>query len=139
MNTRAAITGVLLLALVPFRTSADDLARSYDKHVRPFLAQHCVGCHGGEMPKRNLDLPQLPVDFANLPIQKQWLTVLERIESGEMPPNSKPRPANEEIRAVAEWIRGKSAVAAALRRAAEGRVVQRRLNRVEYENTIRDL
>jgi mono/diheme cytochrome c family protein len=149
MNIRATITGVLLLAIVPCAAPADEPrqptpsadvpVQAYDDHVRPFLAQHCIGCHSGEKPKKNLDLEQLAADFANQPTQKRWLTVLERIESGEMPPKSKPRPTDDEIRNVAEWIRGKSAGAAALRRSAEGRVVQRRLNRVEYENTIRGL
>src|SRR5205085_4616415 len=42
-------------------------------------------------------------------------------------------------RALFDWIGGKVEATAAARRAAEGRVVLRRLNRIEYENTVRDL
>src|SRR5204863_8845092 len=49
----------------------------------------------------------------------------------------KPRPAGNDLQTLYDWI-GRQRDAAA-RRAAEGRVVLRRLNRVEYENTIRDL
>jgi len=55
-----------------------------------------------------------------------------------MPPKSKPRPAEQEVRALSGWISGRVQAAEAARR-AHGRVVLRRLNRVEYENTIRDL
>ncbi len=55
-----------------------------------------------------------------------------------MPPKSKPRPPEKDLRALTEWIGGR-AEAAAARRAAEGRTVLRRLNRVEYENTVREL
>lgn len=56
-----------------------------------------------------------------------------------MPPKAKPRPPAKEAQALADWISGRITVAEADRRAAQGRVVLRRLNRLEYENTIRDL
>ena len=52
-----------------------------------------------------------------------------------MPPKAKPRPSDEEQRAVFDWIGKKEAA----RRAREGRVVLRRLNRQEYTNTVGDL
>ena len=56
-----------------------------------------------------------------------------------MPPKAKPRPPEKDVRALADWIDAQAEAADAARRAAEGRVVLRRLNRVEYENTVRDL
>src|SRR5262245_35543249 len=114
-------------------------AQANDGLIRPILQQHCLACHSGEKPKANLDLNQLATDFADQAAQKQWLTVLRRIEAGEMPPKAKPRPAEAEVGTVSAWIRANVDAAAAARRATEGRVVQRRLNRTEYENTIRDL
>src|SRR5678815_5955937 len=63
----------------------------------------------------------------------------EKIETGEMPPKSKPRPTPEEKRAAVDWLTGLVLAEKAAHRAKEGRVVLRRLNRVEYENTLRDL
>src|SRR5262249_14358519 len=54
-------------------------------------------------------------------------------------PKSKPRPSPNEVQALADWITKGAAAAEADRRAAQGRVVLRRLNRVEYENTLSDL
>src|SRR5262249_33764154 len=47
-------------------------------------------------------------------------------------------PPEDEVRALADWIGARAEAAEAARR-AQGRVVLRRLNRVEYENTVRDL
>jgi mono/diheme cytochrome c family protein len=109
-----------------------------DHSVRAFLARHCLQCHGGKKPKGNLGLDRLAPDLADAANREVWLTVLKRVQAGEMPPKSKARPTRQEIRALADWITtGTDAALAA--RTAEGRVVLRRLNRVEYQNTMRDL
>src|SRR5438874_1902944 len=51
----------------------------------------------------------------------------------------KPRPSENDVSALAEWVHGRVAAAEAARNAAQGRVPLRRLNRAEYENTVRDL
>jgi mono/diheme cytochrome c family protein len=108
--------------------------RHFEEQVRPFLVRHCRECHAGQKPKGGFRLDDLTADF-NADAGGRWLAAEKRLRSGEMPPKSKPRPPEKETLAVADWIAGK----AAARRAAEGRVVLRRLNRVEYENTVRDL
>ncbi len=110
-----------------------------DDPVRPFLKQHCIACHGAEKPKGDLRLDTLVPDFSDAANRERWLTVLKRLQAGEMPPKAKPRPAEAEVRAVSDWINGRVDTADAARRAAQGRVVLRRLNRIEYENTVRDL
>ena len=69
-----------------------------------------------------------------------WEEVMNRINSGDMPPKGKPRPAPADVARVAEWITGQLAEAEARRQAAGGeRVALRRLTREEYANTVRDL
>ncbi len=113
-------------------------ARQYDEQVRPFLAQHCQACHGGEKPKGGFRLDRLTPEFDGKAAADRWLAVLKRVRAGEMPPKSKPRPPEKEVQALCDWISARMD-AKARRRAAEGRAVWRRLNRVEYENTVRDL
>jgi hypothetical protein len=114
--------------------------KAFEERIRPFLVRHCLGCHGGEKPKGKFRLDRLAPDFADEVSRQRWLTVLERVKAGEMPPESKPRPAAKDVQLLADWIRGKAAAAAAAAaRRTQGRVVLRRLNRVEYENTVRDL
>src|SRR5262249_55930961 len=78
-------------------------------------------------------------DLADRASRQRWLAVLEQLEAGAMPPSEKPRPPEKEVQALAGWIRGQVAAADDARRAAQGRVVLRRLNRVEDENTLRGL
>lgn len=91
-----------------------------------FLQRHCQECHGAEKPKGNFRIDKL---------EGRWQDVLEQVTSGAMPPKKKPRPTAKEVQALTSWINDKEAA----RRASQGRVVLRRLNRVEYENTVRDL
>jgi hypothetical protein len=56
-----------------------------------------------------------------------------------MPPQEKPRPPEQDVQLLSDWIGASARAAEAAERAAQGRVVLRRLNRVEYERTVRDL
>ena len=102
---------------------------AYDAQIRPILAKHCLECHSGEKPKGDLRLDKLPPGFGEPAAGKTWGKVLERIQAGEMPPEEKPRLADAESQQLGDWIAAGLAAAAAERRAREGRVVLRRLNR----------
>jgi hypothetical protein len=108
--------------------------------IWPVLVAHCYGCHSQETdkPKGDLRLDRLAADFADEASRQRWAAVLKRVQAGEMPPKGKPRLPEHEVQLLSEWIRARAAAAESARR-AEGRVVLRRLNRVEYENTVRDL
>jgi hypothetical protein len=107
--------------------------------TQPFFAQHCQGCHAGSKPKGDFRLESLSQDFADKENRQKWLKVAERLTAGTMPPKGRSRPAASEAKALTEWIDGMIATAATSRDALQGRVVMRRLNQVEYENTVRDL
>ncbi len=100
-----------------------------------FLDAHCVKCHSGEKPKGKWRVDELSADFADAKSRARWEKVLEQIESGEMPPKSKPRPPEKDARALIDWISMQITAVSG----KEGRVVLRRLNRTEYENTVNDL
>lgn len=137
----------LLMALARVTAAGDEsigppLALSdnqtYHKEIQPFLVRHCLECHGGEKPKGDFRLDRLAPDFADAANRARWLAVRKRVQVGEMPPKARPRPPAHAVRALSDWIDSRLAAEQAARR-AEGRVVLRRLNRVEYENTVRDL
>ncbi|MDX1944005.1 MAG: DUF1592 domain-containing protein [Pirellulaceae bacterium] len=141
MNGRGVISVVLLLGCARFAFAApvDDDARYFGDQIRTFLAKHCSECHSGEKPKGNLRLDNLTANFADAATRAHWAEAIARLKTGEMPPEDKPRPAAAEMAAVIDWLSPRVAAAEAAARAAQGRVVLRRLNRLEYENTIRDL
>jgi hypothetical protein len=68
-----------------------------------------------------------------------WDKIIEKIESGEMPPKGIPRPSQAQITGLTNFIHGEFDKADALVKPDPGRVTARRLNRNEYKNTIRDL
>ena len=137
------LAGVFAVAAPPLRgqgpSSPAAEAKRYAEQIRPFLMRHCLACHSGARPKGDFHLDKLTADFADRASRERWLAVRKRLEAGEMPPKGKPRPPAREVHALADWITGRAAAADVARRAKEGRVVLRRLNRVEYENTVRDL
>jgi mono/diheme cytochrome c family protein len=137
----ARVAWIALIAAIAWASATaqeSDIAKAYTTQIRPILARHCLECHGAAKPKGDLRLEQLTPDFAEEAGRQRWQAVLKRVRAGEMPPKAKPRPSDADIRALTEWIDGGVKAAEAARR-AEGRVVLRRLNRVEYENTLRDL
>lgn len=132
-----ALAGLRLGAAETPAASADG-PRSNDP-ARLLFAEHCQKCHSGTKPKGDFQIESLAQDFADRKNREQWLAVLEQLKTGNMPPKEKPRPPAAEIQAVVNWITARAGAAEIARRAAEGRVVLRRLNRAEYANTVRDL
>jgi hypothetical protein len=103
------------------------------------IDDYCANCHNDLDLKGSLDLTNLdyqPSDPANF---QTWVKVHDRLEAGEMPPKGKPRPAAARLTAfVADLASNLTGYERALA-AREGRSTERRLNRDEYENALRDL
>src|SRR5436190_2018267 len=97
-----AIWAQLLVAALS-RQEADP----FEQQVRPFLAKHCLECHGTEKPKGDFRIDRLSSDFAGDAVRERWLAVQERIASGAMPPKKQPRPPAKEIESVSAWITGR--------------------------------
>src|SRR5436190_24215172 len=103
-----------------------------------FLEKHCFECHDAEVKKGGLDLTALKFDPANSTNFSAWVLVHDSVSKGEMPPKKKPRPAPEELEAFTKFLASSLISTEQARIAKEGRATQRRLNRYEYENTLRD-
>ena len=131
-----AFGGFRMIAAEPL--AADD-GKSLGDPTKQLFVGHCQKCHSGTKPKGDFKIENLTPDFSDRKNREQWLTVLEQLKTGEMPPKDKPRPPAKEVQAAVNWISGRAGAAELARRATEGRVVLRRLNRAEYANTVRDL
>jgi mono/diheme cytochrome c family protein len=123
-----------IASTAPLLAAAD---QEFVEKVKPLLKQHCVECHGGAKPKADLALDQLTPDFAAN--AETWKGVLDRIADGSMPPKERPRPSADDQKTVVKWVAAGLANYQKQRAAADGRARLRRLNRVEYANTLRDL
>jgi hypothetical protein len=129
------------------RCAADDVAAgnaetapSFARDIAPLLQSHCVKCHGGKEPEAKLSLEAYR-ESAN--VQKDfvlWQKVLKMLVEREMPPDDAPQPTEAQRQAAARAIQAELAKFDCLdQRKRPGRVTIRRLNRAEYNNTIRDL
>lgn len=129
----------LSTANLTLRVGAEEpLAGDFQGQVQPLIDRYCLGCHQGPKPEGGHSFEQLSRDMTNDQARLRWHTVLRRLEAGEMPPADKPKPTAEETERLRGWIQNEIA-AADQQIEREGRAVLRRLNRVEFENTIRDL
>jgi len=119
--------------------AADAPAASFVASVKPLLQSHCIDCHGPDEAQAGLRLDLLKDDFRNQETAAKWIRIHDRIVAGEMPPKSSPRPPQAQIAAAATWLDRHLHAASLERQQKKGRVMLRRLNGVEYENTVRTL
>jgi mono/diheme cytochrome c family protein len=111
-----------------------------DSLVKSFFDQHCTNCHGEKKQKGDLRVDDLKVQLDSPKIMAHWEEIMNRINSGDMPPEDEPRPKPEEVAKVADWIADQLHEAETARQSSAGeRVAIHKLSREEYANTIRDL
>src|SRR5438552_14494220 len=138
-----ALTGAAgLFALTEFcpRASGAEIkaAAHFRKDIQPILKEYCYDCHGDGMDKGNVAFDEFKSDEELLGKRDLWWAVLKNLRAGIMPPAKKPRPPETEKRRLEDWIKYE-AFGLAAQDPDPGRGTIRRLNRVEYRNTIRDL
>lgn len=112
---------------------------SYDDEILPILEEHCFDCHGDGASKGGLSLDQWETPKDRLQDMESWKDIMKNVASKTMPPaKKKSQPSDEERKKIIEWIESE-----VFRFDPDnpdpGRVTIRRLNRTEYNNTIRDL
>jgi hypothetical protein len=134
-----SFSGIGPIRLLPIAHGQDAIATTKNELAQQFFAKHCHACHAGPEPKGDFNLKRLSFEFANKDDRDAWAAVLEQIEAGTMPPKDRPRPPARDVKKLIALINQRVAKAEKERRASQGRVVLRRLNRNEYENTVRDL
>ena len=110
-------------------------AATFEKDVRPLLTRYCYTCHGNGAKSGGVALDAYKTTDAVDKDLLTWQTVLERVRAREMPPDTaKMQPSDAERDAIGSWIETELG-----RHAAARPTLIRRLNRAEYNNTIRDL
>jgi hypothetical protein len=130
-----AVFGAVLCASV-----APAAAQDFQKDVVPFLEKYCYDCHDAELEKGHLNLEAFKDDSRFFRDQRVWREVVNQVTSGEMPPaKKKTRPSPAEIEARQSSVHKLLAAAIAKAKPDPGDVTIRRLNRAEYNQTIRDL
>jgi hypothetical protein len=121
--------------------------RHFDQRIRPILEKYCYSCHGPEKRKGDLDLAVFTTLSSAQEHQHVWTGVLERVQADEMPPEGAKQLEFGERQDLIEWSRRLQPKEVDCTKLASdrtvnfytGNVMSRRLNRDEYERTVRDL
>lgn len=108
----------------------------FDRVGKPFLENYCVDCHDGPDGEGGVDLSKFQSSKDVTDSLTLFGNVLRQVESGRMPPEGNSQPTTEEVSKLGDWLMNELANHP---RSEEEDSQIRRLNRTEYENTIRDL
>jgi mono/diheme cytochrome c family protein len=121
----------------------------FEKAVQPFFANNCYSCHNEERQTGDLSLEAFKTALSLRRDRATMKLILDKLNAGAMPPPKMPQPKPEEVTAVTQWLSHQLAQEPEKRAAPldaakplemnSGHVTARRLNRIEYDNTVRDL
>jgi hypothetical protein len=141
LSRRLLAAGAVSLALSGYATGPlpanQPLLESFRTDVRPVLEKYCFDCHAEGSSKGGVAFDELD-DASKIADHEIWLRALKNVRMGTMPPSDEAQPTEDEQASILKWIK-QQAFALDEQQPDPGRVVVRRLNRVEYRNTIRDL
>ncbi|MBD5779081.1 DUF1592 domain-containing protein [Pelagicoccus sp. NFK12] len=126
-----ALPAILLAA------DGDSFFREFSDDIQPVLDIYCYDCHGYGSEKGGVVLDEFD-NAMELRDHGLWLRALKNLRSGLMPPSDELQPTEAERDEILSWIKSK-VFQLNPANPDPGRQVLRRLNRVEYRNTIRDL
>ncbi|MBI5800584.1 MAG: DUF1592 domain-containing protein [Verrucomicrobia bacterium] len=142
-----ASVGLALLLAAPVVSGAllgaaltkDPAHLSYEKDVLPLLDKYCFDCHADGAKKGGVEFDKHRSHAELLADRKLWEQTLINVRSRAMPPEDKKKqPTLAERELIQAWI-DFEVFKCDCKTPDPGRVTLRRLNRAEYNNTIRDL
>ena len=128
---------VVSLPLAVMQTLAiADSVEIYQRDVLPILQSHCLQCHGADVSKADLRIDTVEPVFQGASGER-WHDILNRVEVGDMPPEDA-EPLSTEARRKLSRYQGR--IQNALQQDGEqNSPIVRRLNRIEYNNTLTEL
>ncbi len=140
---RASCILTISLSLTCFAipTSLANAAERTIKHesIVSFQAEHCVHCHDSSSREGDLDLENLSLDAKDPLTLAKWERVLDRVQAGEMPPADEPEVDAAAVLDYQKSLQEDLQLRSFTYQQTEGRARARRINRDEYQNSIRDL
>src|SRR5262249_20166941 len=141
------LTVLGLCCLVPAFGSAEDAPKAppapaaakpdFAKDVQPLVAKYCLRCHSEPRPRGRFVLDKDKSDADVLKNRLAWEKVADNLRAGDMPPPGARKPTAAELEKINAWLDAVVLKADCSGQRDPGRVTLRRLNRAEYDNTIR--
>ncbi len=142
-----ALAACLILCSATLPAAAQTLApqvdpqadTDYQQDILPVFVKYCGDCHSGAQPAAGVAFELLDLGRAKTLDRTIWKKVHTQIEAGIMPPPDSEQPTDEERQNLLGWIDRNALEVSCEGPAYPGRVTLRRLNRNEYNRTVRDL
>jgi hypothetical protein len=130
---------VLLILTALLASPAAGRAADFERDVKPVLERSCYACHNPALRNADLDLARFENEASVLADPKTWEKVVEKTRTRQMPAAPFPPLPDAELDLVTRWVEAAFARQDEAAPPDPGRVTARRLNRAEYDNTVRDL
>ncbi|MFT5522640.1 MAG: mono/diheme cytochrome c family protein [Pirellulaceae bacterium] len=137
-NLLAVLFACALTSLAATSTTAAE-RNSLPHYVDAFLERYCIQCHGPSRQEAEFRVDVLAQTGVRASEYQHWIGIRDRLVRGDMPPANEPRPAARVFSDVAGWISSELSSLAPRSDANVRQIVVRRLNRDQYNNTVRDL
>jgi len=132
------LLGLFFLVRPSWAAPTSAIPDEFQQQVKPVLRQFCYRCHGGEKTKGDVNLTKFENAQSVERDPKLWRTVMEKLRERDMPPDGKPQPSEIDRQRIVNWVH-MTLSTMQVKVKNPGRVTIHRLNRAEYNNTIRDL
>ena len=127
---------LLLFCFIPSLASA---GIEVPESIHSFMKNHCYRCHGPETQEADLSLHDITLTIVDSADAVNWQDILDRLNAGEMPPADEPQPSPAEVSQVVGDLTEVLHSAQKMLRDTGGEIALRRLNRREYEATVKEL
>jgi hypothetical protein len=131
------LVSVLALAVCSSAWGAETV--ELPKPLQKTFEEHCLDCHDSGTRKGGLDLEKLGTQFQDPALFAEWVKIHDRVRAGEMPPKKEKRLPQADLDLFTGWLNSELSAVDAEREKKDVRAGVRRLSRVEFENTLRDL
>lgn len=127
------------LAAISMLVTVVTVCRADERGVFTFVQKNCTACHNSKVTSGDVNL----ADHSGLKTfdedREIWERVVSKLKTGEMPPPGFPKPPATDVASVTGWLEHEFARQDRAVKPDPGRITARRLNRAEYNNTLRDL
>jgi len=111
---------------------------SFDS-AKAFLTTHCQKCHQAKSPAGGFNVERVTAPASLQDNERKWLSAINRVRNGEMPPKGSPAPDVDSREQFAHWVAATLRSQACSDGITPGPAPIRRLNRDEYTATVQDL
>ncbi|MFC5051422.1 DUF1592 domain-containing protein [Rubritalea spongiae] len=127
------------IAACTLQAAESPTATISQQHTVPFLKKYCIDCHGPKKQKGDFRVDTLHWTITNDTAAQEWQDILDVLNAGEMPPEDRAQPRNEEFKNVLASLSKDLHIARKTLASTGGKNIIRRINKREYAQTIKHL